>query len=318
MEESMRGETLVAVYATRAEAEQVRDRLRREIGIPDEDMRLSAEGGGAAASPTTPGAPPQPDNSIAPRAHGDPGGGLFDWLFGSDVPETDRAGYAASLSGGRTALAVYLRDGAHRERIADILEASDPLDLDQQAHGAAVMPQTGTASGAEPRTDSRASAPAGEGEQVIPVVKEELAVGKRPAERRHRIRTYVVERPVEEQVNLRDERVVVERRPVSGERAVDPGALQEREVEVVERHEEPVVAKAARAVEEVVLRKEAQERTERVRDTVRETKVEVDKQAAGGKPTTTAAGGGDTARAAPRKKGRRTKTGRQGTPDDTV
>jgi stress response protein YsnF len=167
-------------------------------------------------------------------------------------------------------------------------------------------------------TEERAvPAPAGEGEQVIPVVKEELAVGKRPVERRHRIRTYVVERPIEEPVNLRDERVVVERRPVSGEHAVDPGALQEREVEVVERHEEPVVAKTARATEEVVVRKDTQERTERVRDTVRETKVEVDKQAAGGKPTTAAAG--ETARAAaPSKEGRRIKTRRPDTPDDKV
>jgi hypothetical protein len=43
-------------------------------------------------------------------------------------------------------------------------------------------------------------------EQIIPVVKEELEVGKRAAERRYRIRTYVVESPVEQQVNLRDER----------------------------------------------------------------------------------------------------------------
>jgi uncharacterized protein (TIGR02271 family) len=105
-------------------------------------------------------------------------------------------------------------------------------------------------------------------------------------ERRHRIRTYVVERPVEEQVNLRDERVVVERRPVSGDRAVDAEPIQEREVEVVERHEEPVVAKKAKAVEEVAVHKEATERTETVRDTVRETKVEVDKAAAGDKPGT--------------------------------
>ena len=53
-------------------------------------------------------------------------------------------------------------------------------------------------------------------EQVIPIVKEELAVGKRASERRYRVRTYVVETPVEEQVRLRDERVIVERRPASG------------------------------------------------------------------------------------------------------
>jgi stress response protein YsnF len=112
-------------------------------------------------------------------------------------------------------------------------------------------------------------------------VKEELDVGKRASERRYRIRTYVVERPVEETVTLRDERVVIERRPVAGERAVGDAALpQEREYEVIEQHEEPVVAKQTRRVEDVVVRKEAEERTEVVRDTVRETKVDVDKEGA--------------------------------------
>jgi stress response protein YsnF len=55
---------------------------------------------------------------------------------------------------------------------------------------------------------------------------------------------------------------------------------QEREYEVVERHEEPVIAKRARTDEEVVVRKEANERTETVRDTVRETRVDVDKEGA--------------------------------------
>ena len=120
-----------------------------------------------------------------------------------------------------------------------------------------------------------------ERDQVIPVVKEELDVGKRASERRYRIRTYVVERPVEEAVTLRDERVIIEHRPVAGERTVGDAELpREREYEVIERHEEPVVAKQARRVEDVVVRKEANERTEVVRDKVRETKVDVDKEGA--------------------------------------
>jgi hypothetical protein len=110
------------------------------------------------------------------------------------------------------------------------------------------------------------------------LVKEELAVGKTTSERRYRIRTYVVETPVEEQVKLRDERVIVERRPASGTVGSDAGvAMQERVFEVTERREEPVVEKRAREAEEVVVRKEADERVETVRDTVRETKVDVDR-----------------------------------------
>src|ERR1700730_10757071 len=36
-----------------------------------------------------------------------------------------------------------------------------------------------------------------DGEQILPVGKEELAVGKRASERHYRIRTYVVETPIE-------------------------------------------------------------------------------------------------------------------------
>jgi stress response protein YsnF len=119
-----------------------------------------------------------------------------------------------------------------------------------------------------------------EGEQVIPVVKEELAVGKQASERRYRIRTYVVETPIEQQVSLRDERVIVERRPASGAVGSDADALREREFDVVERREDPVVEKRVRPVEEVVVHREANERVEIVRDTVRETKVDVDKELA--------------------------------------
>jgi stress response protein YsnF len=109
---------------------------------------------------------------------------------------------------------------------------------------------------------------------VIPVAKEELVVGKRATETRHRVRTRVVERPVEADVRLKDERVVVERRPAS--EATNENALQDRDVEVIERHEEPVVSKRAGAEEEVVIRKESGEHTEKVRDKLRETKVDVE------------------------------------------
>jgi uncharacterized protein (TIGR02271 family) len=120
------------------------------------------------------------------------------------------------------------------------------------------------------------------GEEVIPVVEERLRVGKREtAHGRLRVRSYVVETPVQEQVTLREERVEVERRPV--DRAIPPGddaaradAFRERTIEAAETREEAEVAKEARVTEEVVVRKEAEERTETVRDTVRRTEVEVE------------------------------------------
>jgi stress response protein YsnF len=84
-----------------------------------------------------------------------------------------------------------------------------------------------------------------------------------------------VERPVEEDVTLRGERVTVERRQPIETTAPGAGAFEERVVEVRETAEEPVVAKTARVAEEVVVGREATERTETVRDTVRREEVEV-------------------------------------------
>jgi len=119
------------------------------------------------------------------------------------------------------------------------------------------------------------------GDEVIPVAEEQLRVGKREVSHgRVRIRSHVIERPVEEQVSLREERVAVERRPVEGSLRAgaigDDNLFQERTIEVEERSEEAVVSKEARVVEEVVVRKEADQRTETVSDTVRKTEVEVE------------------------------------------
>jgi len=52
--------------------------------------------------------------------------------------------------------------------------------------------------------------------------------------------------------------------------------VQEGAVEVRERREEAVVDKQARVVEEVVINRDVEERTETIRDTVRRTDVDVD------------------------------------------
>ena len=75
--------------------------------------------------------------------------------------------------------------------------------------------------------------------------------------------------------------MIVEHRPVTGEAGLRAEVPQEREFEVVERHEEPVVEKRARNVEEVVVRRDVDERTEKVRDTVRQTRVDVENEAGG-------------------------------------
>ena len=116
-----------------------------------------------------------------------------------------------------------------------------------------------------------------EGEAVLPVVEEEISVGKREVERGGvRVTTSVTQTPVEEQVTLRDETVHIDRQPVN--RALtdaDRIAMQSGVIEVTETDEEAVVGKQARIVEEVHIGKKVTERTETIKDSVRRTDVEV-------------------------------------------
>ncbi len=112
-------------------------------------------------------------------------------------------------------------------------------------------------------------------EEVIPLAEEVLVIGKRTVETgTTRIRRYVVETPVEQQVTLMRERVVVERRcPTTNK--VTGETLTELTVEVTETDEVPVVAKSVQLREEIVVRTERTEHVETVRDTVRQNEVEI-------------------------------------------
>ena len=111
----------------------------------------------------------------------------------------------------------------------------------------------------------------------IPIIEEQLIVGKRTVEKGGvNVRTTMTEKPVEETVRLREENVSVERHKV--DRAVDANtdAFKEGSFDITTQAEVPVVSKQARVVEEVVINKEMTEREETVRDTVKRTDVEVD------------------------------------------
>jgi uncharacterized protein (TIGR02271 family) len=113
-------------------------------------------------------------------------------------------------------------------------------------------------------------------ERVVPVGEERLNVATRiVGGETTRIRRRVVEQPVEQQVTLREEKVVVERRPSTG-KPQDTNLLTETVVEMSDSREVPTVWKSLHVAEEVVLRKQVTERTEKVRDTVRRDVVEVD------------------------------------------
>jgi uncharacterized protein (TIGR02271 family) len=146
--------------------------------------------------------------------------------------------------------------------------------------------------------DARAmtsDAATGAGEQRIPLAEERLRVGKREVSGGSvRVRSYVVERPVEEQVRLREESVNVDRRAVDRPVSDTDDPFRERTIEVSARSEEAVIGKDARVREEVVVRKDAGERTETVKDTVRRTEVEVEDGSATSATTRAATPGSTT------------------------
>ena len=115
--------------------------------------------------------------------------------------------------------------------------------------------------------------------ESLNVINEDIQIGKREVETGGvRLRSRIVERPVEETVRLREERVNVERNTVDREAtSADLQNFKEGEIEMTERAEVADVTKQARVVEEVKLSKEVNQRTETVRDTARDTEVEVEK-----------------------------------------
>src|SRR5512134_1316729 len=108
-----------------------------------------------------------------------------------------------------------------------------------------------------------------ETEETVPVVEEQVSVGKRRVLRGGvRVTSTVTERPVEESVRLREESVEVERqradRKLSPEEA--DKVFKEKTIEATETAEEAVVSKEASVVEEVALRKTAQEQEEKIHE----------------------------------------------------
>jgi uncharacterized protein (TIGR02271 family) len=134
-------------------------------------------------------------------------------------------------------------------------------------------------SGSQQRDTTLSGSQQRETSAAIPVVQEDLKVGKREVQRGGvRIFSRVVETPVNESIGLREEHVNVERhkvdRPIS---TGDTSAFKEQTIEMRETAEEPVIEKSARVVEEVAVGKQVSERQQKISDSVRHTEVQVEK-----------------------------------------
>ncbi|MEH7881379.1 DUF2382 domain-containing protein [Rhizobium laguerreae] len=170
------------------------------------------------------------------EANGDAGfwAKLEDWFF----PDEDRATYAEGLRRGGFLVSVQVDDATY-ETAHDILDDEGSIDIDERADSwrregwdaqrsnEAFATSTYDASRQRKFDDDlddvvKSSAISredtfndGSRDEAIPVVEENLRVGKRDVNNGSvRVRAYTVDAPVREKVSLRDENVEIERRTV--------------------------------------------------------------------------------------------------------
>lgn len=200
---------------------------------------------------------------LAGAAGGAVAGGLIGGLIGLGIPEEEAHTYAEGVRRGNTLVIVKTSD-VQTDQARAVMSRHNPIDIHAES-------ARWRAEGWSGRTDMDSGT-------AIPVTQEELVVGKREVETGGvRVSTHTTEQPVGTDVHLQQERVQVERMPVDRPVSDADRAFQDRTVEARETAEEAVVSKKARVVEEVRLRKEAQERKEHVEDTVRRTDVDIDR-----------------------------------------
>jgi len=288
------------MYLTRQEAERAAAAIRQDTAIGATNVRVLPEHGEGMTTGTT---------GTASHGTASHESGFLANLRNFFMPEEDRYGYAEGMRRGSYLVAVDT-DDARTNRVMDVLEEHGAIDMDEEEKrwrsegwrgyepssaataasgvttGGLHMPQAAdtrlsgadvTGTGTTGIAGTTGTAGAAGTSEAIPLAEETLRIGKRQINTgRVRVRTYVVETPVNETVHLREEHVEVERRPVDRPVSTGEDLFREREIEATTSREEPVVSKEARVREELVLHKSADEREETVRDTVRRTEVRED------------------------------------------
>jgi len=220
-------------------------------------------------------------------------GGAAGWLVGGlvglGIPKEEAEYYEGRVQQGSTLVTVDAqgRDSEARQ----VLLNAGAEDLQAQGYGGgydegqvATAPMTQTVPTMprtqvqQPITNQVDTTTTNDTDIRVPVVEEELVVGKRQEELgRVRIHRDVVEEQQSVDVPLQRERVTVERVAVSGTTDTNLNdAFREQDIDVPVMGEEAVVGKRVHEVEEVRLRKESVTEQQQVSDTVRKERVIVD------------------------------------------
>lgn len=261
--------TVIGIFDDAQQAQQGVENLVR-AGFSRSNIDLSAQTRSSADAATTRGEvfPDRHQNTSGTRTEEvvddakDVGSGISEF-FGSLFSDDDDRNTYARVADRGSVVTVHTSTEDEAERAADILDDAGAVDVNERAAQYGYVGTGATNAGTD---------------QTLKVIEENLEVGKREVARGGvRVRSRIIERPVEESVRLREERVRVVRTPVNRPAtAADLTAFQEGEITLTERAEVPVVSKTANVVEEISVGKEVTEREEVIRDTVRRTDVDVE------------------------------------------
>lgn len=287
--------TLVAAFDTVREAQAAKSELTsKHIG----EVKISASE--LDAGQTTHGSSTSSDRSHQrDESFGEKVSDFFSSMFGDNKSKSDRDDnlYPEAYRRGTAFLLVKAANDELAIEAETILERNGAIDIDERAKTWAIdgktnhvagthieSKNTGTVDRSGTTVDREATDRSRHNsaeQQSVPVINEELRVGKREVNKgKVRVVSHVSEHPVEESVNLHEEHAHIERRPV--DRAADSAELKSFKsgsVEIQETEEQPVVEKRARVVEEVMVGKESSDHKETIRDTVRHTDVDIQNDA---------------------------------------
>jgi len=246
----MKGQTVIGIFDYGVDAQMAAQQLMSK-GIPESKIDVAVRGATDRHG--------NPKDTTAAAGNKDKDSGFFDSLFDS----RDESNKYAEVAQHGSIVAVHTQSEDEAKRAAELLDKYGAIDVNDRAERYKKMPR-------DERNKWINSS--------IPVVQEDLKVGKREVETGGvRVRSRIVEKPVEEHLRLREEHVHVERQPANRPATEkDFATFKKGETEIIEHAEVPLVNKEARVVEEVKLGKETTTRDETVRDTVRKKEVDVE------------------------------------------
>ncbi len=271
---------IAAVFANQANVNQARNDLINSGFSPD-DMHLSQND--VSGDENYDEEYTTKDESITSGIKS-----FFSGMFGDDNKD-DAQLYSSAVMNGNFVLTLNLQNEQDVDRATEVIDRNDPIDIDEQTsdmESSAVDSENSISGNKEIASNNddfnqnikETQLQSNNDETAIPIIQEELKVGKRIVQRGGvRVFQKLNETPVSKNINLREEHVSIERHPVNQTADIaDLNAFKEGTLEFRETAEEAVIEKTAKVVEEVTINKKTTAHDKVISDTIRSTSVEVE------------------------------------------